>query len=114
GEDVHHEGRMPEDRLWALLASCDLVVALRRPTRGETSGMAIRALSLGKPLIVSDAGWFAELPASVAAKVPVDDREPEMLAAFLRRLADDAALRETMAAAAAEYARDVHGLERVA
>src|SRR5439155_23750555 len=56
GEDVHHEGRVPEDRLWALLASCDLVVALRRPTRGETSGMAIRALSLGKPLIVSDAG----------------------------------------------------------
>ena len=29
---------------------------------GETSGSAIRALSLGKPLVVSDVGWFAELP----------------------------------------------------
>jgi hypothetical protein len=76
--------------------------------------MAIRALSAGKPLIVSDAGWFAELPASVAAKVPVDDREPQTVAAFLRLLADDAELRERMSEAAAEYVQHVHGLQRVA
>jgi glycosyltransferase involved in cell wall biosynthesis len=111
---VIHEGRVSEERLWSLLASCDVCVSLRRPTRGETSGMAIRALSAGKPLVVSDAGWFAELPASVAAKVPVDDREAETLAAFLRRLADDRELRERMSEAAGEYARSVHGLDRVA
>jgi glycosyltransferase involved in cell wall biosynthesis len=114
GEDVVHDGRVSEDRLWSLLVSCDVCIALRRPTRGETSGMAIRALSAGKPLIVSDAGWFAELPASVAAKVPVDDREPETVAAFLRVLADDRALRERMSDAAREYTQDVHGLDRVA
>jgi glycosyltransferase involved in cell wall biosynthesis len=114
GDDVVHEGRVPEERLWSLLFSCDVCVALRRPTRGETSGMAIRVLSAGKPLIVSDAGWFAELPASVAAKVPVDDREPQIVAAFLRRLADDAELRERMSEAAAEYVQHVHGLDRVA
>jgi glycosyltransferase involved in cell wall biosynthesis len=113
-EGVVHEGRVPEERLWSLLASCDVCVALRRPTRGETSGMAIRALSAGKPLIVSDAGWFAELPASVAAKVPVDDREPETVAAFLRLLADDPELRERMSEAAAAYVQQVHGLDRVA
>ena len=42
---------------------------------GETSGAAIRALSLGKPLVVSDVGWFSELPDEVALKVPVDERE---------------------------------------
>jgi glycosyltransferase involved in cell wall biosynthesis len=113
-EGVVHEGRVTEERLWSLLVSCDVCVALRRPTRGETSGMAIRALSAGKPLIVSDAGWFAELPASVAAKVPVDDREPETVAAFLRLLADDPQLRERMSEAATEYAQRVHGLDRVA
>jgi glycosyltransferase involved in cell wall biosynthesis len=114
GDDVVHEGRVPEERLWSLLFSCDVCVALRRPTRGETSGMAIRALSAGKPLIVSNAGWFAELPASVAAKVPVDDRESHTVAAFLRLLADDAELRERMSKAAAEYVQHVHGLDRVA
>jgi glycosyltransferase involved in cell wall biosynthesis len=112
--DVVRERRVPEDRLWKLMASCDVCVALRRPTRGETSGMAIRALSLGKPLVVSDAGWFSELPASVAAKVPVDDREAETLAAFLAHLADDGELLTGMGAAAGEYASRVHGLERVA
>jgi glycosyltransferase involved in cell wall biosynthesis len=108
------EGPVTEDRLWSLLVACDVCVALRRPTRGETSGMAIRALSAGKPLVVSEAGWFAELPASVAAKVPVDDREAEALAAFLRRLADDRELRERMSDAAGDYVRSVHGLDRVA
>ena len=62
-----------EERLWALMAACDVVVSLRAPTMGETSGTAIRALTLGKPLVVSDVGWFGELPAAVALKVSVDD-----------------------------------------
>jgi glycosyltransferase involved in cell wall biosynthesis len=108
------EGPVGERRLWELIASCDVCVSLRRPTRGETSGIAIRALSLGKPLVVSDAGWFGELPSSVAAKLPLDDHHPEVLAAFLARLAADDQLRETMASAARQYVRRVHSLERVA
>ena len=69
---------------------------------GETSGVAIRALSLGRPLVVSDLGWFAELPDEVALKIPVDEREPDALAAALESLAGDEARREAMAAAAAE------------
>ena len=100
--------------LWQLLADCDVCVSLRWPTMGETSGMAIRALSLGKPLVVSDAGWFSELPDSVAAKVPVDEFEVTTLAAVIDRLAEDDELRARMSAAAVEYARREHDLDRVA
>lgn len=103
-----------EDRLWSLLAACDVFVALRWPTMGETSGMAIRALSAACPLVVSDAGWFSELPDSVVAKVPVDEWEVETLAAYLDRLASDPGLRERLGAAGAEYARREHDLGRVA
>src|SRR5438034_9598778 len=65
------EGYVDEARLWSLMAACDAVVSLRAPTMGETSGTAIRALALGKPLVVSDVGWFSELPDGVALKVPV-------------------------------------------
>jgi hypothetical protein len=77
-------------------------------------GMAIRALSLGKPLIVSDAGWFAEFPDAMAAKVPADEFEVTTLAAMLELLAKDDRLRERMGAAAADYVRREHDLDHVA
>ena len=61
-EGIVREAYVEEDRLWALMAACDVCVNLRAPTMGETSGSVIRQLSLGKPVVVSDVGWFAELP----------------------------------------------------
>ena len=78
-EGIVREGYVEEERLWALMAACDVCVNLRSPTMGETSGSVIRQLSLGKPLVVSDVGWFAELPDDVALKVPVDADETETL-----------------------------------
>jgi glycosyltransferase involved in cell wall biosynthesis len=114
GRDLLLLGRASEDRLWDLIHACDVCVTLRYPTMGETSGIAIRALSAGKPLVVSDHGWFAELPSGVAAKVPVDRWEVDMVTAILDRLCLDVALRDRLGRAALEYARQEHGLERVA
>jgi glycosyltransferase involved in cell wall biosynthesis len=114
GDGVLLLDHQDENSLWQLLADCDLAVSLRWPTMGETSGMAIRALSLGKPLVVSDVGWFSELPDSVAAKVRVDEFEIETLAAVLELLARDDELRARMSAAASEYVRTAHDLDHIA
>ncbi len=114
GRDVACEGHVDEARLWQLLAASDVCVNLRYPTMGETSGMVLRALSCGKAVVVNDVGPFSELPSSVVAKLQVDEREAETLAAFLARLADDGALRERMGAAAREYVRREHDLATVA
>jgi glycosyltransferase involved in cell wall biosynthesis len=108
-EGVIREPYVEEDRLWSLMAACDGIVLLRAPTMGETSGSAIRALSLGKPLVVSDVGWFSELPDEVALKVAPDEHEIEALAVALERLPDPA-----MAAAARAYVEREHDLDRVA
>lgn len=107
-------GRVDERRLWNLMATADVHVNLRSPTMGETSGTVIRALSLGKPLVVSAAGWFAELPDDVALKVPVDETEPQLLADGLRLLLMRADVRAGMSAAALRLAREQHDLDRVA
>ena len=112
-ESVLHLGFVGEDDIWPLLAACDVLVSLRFPTMGETSGSVIRTLAVGRPLVVSDVGWFSELPDAVAAKVPVDDREVDTLSAFLDRLVSDSALRERMGNAAREFAVREHGLDRV-
>jgi glycosyltransferase involved in cell wall biosynthesis len=103
-----------EQRLWALMAGSDVLVNLRHPTMGETSGSVIRGLSLGKPLVVSDVGWFAELPRDVALAIPPDEDEVATLTAALELLASRHELRATMGANAAELARREHDVERVA
>jgi glycosyltransferase involved in cell wall biosynthesis len=103
-----------ERRLWALMGACDVCVSLRAPTMGETSGSAIRALVLGKPLVVSDVGWFAELPDEVALKVPVDAHEAETLGAALELLASNDRARTAMGDAARAYVAAEHDLERSA
>ncbi|MGH3141649.1 MAG: glycosyltransferase family protein, partial [Gaiellales bacterium] len=108
------EGYVDEERLWSLMESCDTVVSLRSPTMGETSGTVVRALSAGIPLVVSDVGWFSELPDTVAVKVAPDEREVETLAAELERLLRDHAARYSMGAAALELATTEHAVDRVA
>ena len=102
---------VPEERMWSLMAACDVLVNLRYPTMGETSGSVIRALSLGKPLIVSDVGWFSELPDDAVLKVPVDDYEVATLTAALGLAADHGA---QLGAAARAYVEREHALPKVA
>jgi glycosyltransferase involved in cell wall biosynthesis len=113
-EGLVRESWVDERRLWELMAGVDVCVNLRHPTMGETSGSVVRSLSCGKPLVVSDVGWFSELPATVALKVPVDASETEVLEATLELLLTRADVRDEMGAAAADLARQEHALERVA
>ena len=114
GDGLVREAWVDERRLWALMAGSDVLVNLRHPTMGETSGSVIRGLSLGEPLVVSDVGWFSELPRDVALAIPPDDDEVATLTAALELLASRPDLREAMGANAAELARREHGVERVA
>ena len=114
GEGVVREGHVDEGRLWSLMAACDVHASLRSPTMGETSGTAIRALVLGKPLVVSDVGWFSELPADVALAVPVGETETAELTAALRLLAERPDVRVAMGEAGRALAVSAHDLDRVA
>jgi len=113
-EGVERSGYVEEEELWSLMAACDACISLRSPTMGETSGSAIRALSLGRPLVVSDLGWFSELPDDVALKVPVDEDEIPSLATALELLASSEPTQLAMSDAARSYVQREHDLERVA
>jgi glycosyltransferase involved in cell wall biosynthesis len=113
-ENVLQLDYVDEPRLWALMEAADVSVNLRWPTMGETSGTAIRALALGTPLVVSDVGWFSELPDDAVEKIPVGPTEIELLAGTLTRLSRDAGLRSDVGGAGLAYVRREHDLERVA
>ena len=110
-EGVQRMDYVPEERMWSLMAACDVLVNLRYPTMGETSGSVIRALALGKPLVVSDVGWFSELPDDAVLKVPVDDYEVTTLEAALALAAEHGA---SLGGAAHAYVEREHALPKVA
>lgn len=82
-----------------LIGLCDVAVNLRYPTLGETSGAVLRLLAAGRPTIVSDVGWFSELPDDCVAKVPPNGgAEVNLVAAYVERLLSepDGGLRDRM------------------
>lgn len=99
---VNH-GHVGDDEFWNVFERADLMIALRQPTMGEASAVVSKAMQAGLPTIVSDQGWYAELPACVKKIVPTDDC-PQVLATLLRRLSQDPAAFAHWAEACADQA----------
>jgi hypothetical protein len=93
------------------MAATDLAVNLRFPTGGETSHTCLRLLGLGRPVLVSDAGWFAEIPDSCCAKVPTDALEEPTLDALLEALLGSSELRAALGENARRWALREHSVE---
>jgi glycosyltransferase involved in cell wall biosynthesis len=97
----------------AYIAATDIAINLRYPTVGETSGSLLRVMAGGVPAIVTDAGWYQELPEGTCLKLPPEADEAA-LAAALQTLADDVNRRQQIGAAAREYIAQTHRWEDAA
>jgi glycosyltransferase involved in cell wall biosynthesis len=115
-----------DDDLTDHLAACDVTLNLRWPTARETSGPWLRALAAGRPTIITDLlhlrgvpsidprTWRPNQPADpVTVAIDILD-EDHSLRLAMRRLATDAALRETLARAAFSWWSREHTVERMA
>jgi glycosyltransferase involved in cell wall biosynthesis len=93
-EDFHH-----------YLDACDIILNLRYPTLGESSGTLLRAFSLGKPVLVTDIGSFQEYPDSICLKVPAppDPSEEDVIFEYLNLLVGQPALAASLGRRAAEW-----------
>jgi glycosyltransferase involved in cell wall biosynthesis len=93
------------------MAAADVAINLRYPSAGETSGTLIRLLGMGKAVIVSNTGAFAEIPDDCCAKIDLDATEEELLFAVLQALATDPDLRRRMGENARRHIATHHTLE---
>jgi glycosyltransferase involved in cell wall biosynthesis len=109
-ENVKMLGYMPVETVYKYLSRADAYIGIRYPTMGETSGGLIRAMEQGRACIVTDVGWYAELPEDCVAKIgaPV---EVEELRAVLRRLMDDVGYRESLGRNAREHIHEEYSTE---
>lgn len=107
-------GRVPIDDFNGFLAACDVVLNLRYPSVGETSGTLQRALGLGKCVLVSETAAFCELPDEICIKVPVDQTEEEVIFELLQLVVTRPEVRRAVGQAARRWALEHCAWERVA
>lgn len=99
---------LSEAEFWHHAHAVDACINLRYPAAGETSGISIRLMSAGKPVIVSSGLETSVYPDHACLRVDHGAAEEEMLAAYLLLLRDSPRLRRTIGARAQLHIEKVH------
>jgi len=107
-------GRVSEEDFQRYLAVVDIGINLRYPLEGETSSTALRIMSYGKPMLVTDAGSLAELPAGCTIPIKADSREVAEIRDALVRLSRSESLRREIGSAARAYVSEHRTWEQAA
>jgi len=108
---VRITGRVDIQTFQSHMAAADVGINLRFPTAGETSASVIRLMGIGKPVIVSNVGWFAELPDDCCLKVDPGETEEETLLDYMEFLAANEGARQELGANARAYMEENHSLD---
>ena len=104
-DSVITTGFIPLDEFDQLIHGSDIILNLRYPYFGESSGTLARALAYGKACVVSDIGWFSELPDDAVMKVPTHSLEMAKLTNAIQFLIENKEFRKQMGGKAALYAQ---------
>jgi glycosyltransferase involved in cell wall biosynthesis/SAM-dependent methyltransferase len=111
---VRHIDFAPIEDFNGYLGACDIVLNLRYPTVGESSGTLLRALGMGKAVVVSDVGSFREFPDEICLKAPVGAGEEEHLFEYLNLLVSRPEIAYTLGGRAREWVARECNWDRVA
>jgi glycosyltransferase involved in cell wall biosynthesis len=107
-------GHLAESDFWRWASAADVCINLRYPTAAETSGIAIRMMGSGKPVIFSAGEETLRYPENACLRVDPGPGEESMLADYLRWLAADRGAGEEIGRRAAAHIAREHALDRVA
>jgi glycosyltransferase involved in cell wall biosynthesis/SAM-dependent methyltransferase len=111
---LRYTGYLSTEDFYRYVAASDVIVNLRYPSAGETSGTLIRAMGMGRCAIVFDYESFGEHPRGTVIKVPLDTDSSRYLEEALRCVLSCPAKRESIAEAAAAHVRTVCHLDACA
>ena len=111
---VEITGHVPLQEFERRISETDIALNLRERTAGETSGSLCRIMAAGVAAVVSDVGWFGELPADAVVKVEPGPHADALLRAYLERLIEDASLRAALGANARRHMLAEHDIRRSA
>jgi glycosyltransferase involved in cell wall biosynthesis len=111
---VIRTGYLPEPELWKYAAATDVCINLRYPSAGETSGIAIRMMGIGKPVVVTTSEALARIPSNACLRLDVGPGEDNTLAGYIDWLAENREARVEIGRRAAAHISEFHAPEKIA
>jgi glycosyltransferase involved in cell wall biosynthesis len=112
GKRVLFTGRLRLPEFVRHIEAADVVLSLRFPSHGEISGALLRALGIGRPVLVTGGTPAAdEFPEGVVVPIDPGRYEEADLEAFLGALLARPDLRDRIGALARAHVRALHGIE---
>jgi glycosyltransferase involved in cell wall biosynthesis len=111
---VHRVGYLEEGEFLLHAAATDVCINLRYPVAGETSGIAVRLMGMGKVVLLTEGEAVARFPDDACVRIDSGVAEREMLAHMMAWLARDAEARREIGTRAADYVGREHDVGRCA
>jgi glycosyltransferase involved in cell wall biosynthesis len=105
---------LPEPELWRYAAATDLCINLRYPSAAETSGIAVRMMGIGKPVVFTASEALDRIPANACLRLDVGPDEEQMLAGYITWLAANRQAALEIGRRAAAHIAQCHAPEKVA
>jgi glycosyltransferase involved in cell wall biosynthesis len=103
-------GQVSDEVLRARIETADVICCLRWPVLEGASASTVEAMLSGRPTVVTDAGFYRDLPDDLVFKVD-PRRELDSLTSQLTRLVLDPTLRAAVGARASTWAKSTFSVE---
>lgn len=110
---IHRLPHLSEKDFRTAAAAVDCCINLRYPAAGETSGIAIRLMGIGKPVILTEGESTADIPAAACLRVTPGVAEPAELFDHMTVLQAFPSIARGIGKAAARHIAERHSLEDV-
>ncbi len=114
GNGVIRVGYSPERRFWELASATGACINLRYPAAGETSGIAIRMMGLGKLVLLHEGKEIESFPETACMRIAQGLAEESMLAESMLWLVSSPRLAAEIGDRAQAHIRTGHSVERAA
>jgi len=111
---VMRRPHLEEREFWLAAGAVDACINLRYPAAGETSGIAIRLMGLGKPVMLTESLECSRFPEDACIRIAPGAAERDSLREHMTLVACLPQVAAAIGERAAAYIHAQHGAERVA
>ena len=104
---------LPEREFWMAAAAVDACINLRYPPAGETSGIGIRLMGIGKPVLLTEGLECSRFPEDACVRIAAGAAERESLFQHMLLLTSISGVASGIGQRGAGHIRTHHRLDRI-